>query len=66
MGKKESHRIVINALLEQYGAAFKALENIIKKCPDHYWEDSMKGPPFYKIIYQTYRYFQGYQLISTF
>jgi hypothetical protein len=48
---KDSIIVIRDALVEQYGAAFKTLDNIIDKCSDSLWKDDSNGPPFYKIIY---------------
>jgi hypothetical protein len=53
MFKVNANQYLINSLVEQYGAAFKTLENIITNCPEDLWENTSKGPPFYKIIYHT-------------
>jgi len=47
----DSINVIQDALVEQYGAAFKMLSNIIDKCPDPLWDDETNGPAFYKIIY---------------
>lgn len=48
------------ALVEQYGAAIKTLNNIIDKCPDSLWEDESNGFAFYKIIYHILYFFDLY------
>jgi hypothetical protein len=47
----EKLEIILNSFLEQYGAAFKAVEKIINLCPDNLWTELKSGPEFYKIIY---------------
>ncbi|MHA2363251.1 MAG: hypothetical protein ACXAC7_04790 [Candidatus Hodarchaeales archaeon] len=49
----ETIRIVKTAILEQYGATFKMLENLINNCPNEYWDSSENEPPFYKVVYHT-------------
>ena len=51
MTSKDTIIVIQDALVEQYGAAFKTLSNIINKCPNSLWEDESKNPSFYKIIY---------------
>ena len=51
MSSKDTILVIRDALVQQYGAAFKTLSNIISKCPNSLWEDESKGPSYYKIIY---------------
>lgn len=64
MNDLETTRILVKGFLEQYGAAFKALEKIINICPDEFWEDLTNGPELYKIIYHTL-FFTDLYLSST-
>ena len=41
---------IFTALEEQYGAAFKTLENIINFCPDEIWINSPNTPPIYGVV----------------
>jgi len=41
---------IFTALEEQYGAAFKTLENIINFCPDEIWINSPNKPPIYGVV----------------
>ncbi|MHA2328993.1 MAG: hypothetical protein ACXACR_10785 [Candidatus Hodarchaeales archaeon] len=52
--------VIQGALIEQYGAALKMLNNIIDKCPDSLWEDESTGPSFYKIIYHILYFVDSY------
>lgn len=54
----------MNALLEQYGAAFKTLEGVINKCPDNFWADEQTGPAFYKIVYHIMYFIDSYAASS--
>ncbi len=60
MGNLKTNRAVINAVLEQYGASFKMIENLVKKCPENYWDDAKNGPPFFKIVYHTMYFIDVY------
>ncbi|MFW9853488.1 MAG: DinB family protein [Candidatus Thorarchaeota archaeon] len=44
---------ISNSLKEQYGAAFKTLENIINSCPDEIWVDSPSKPPIFGVVHHT-------------
>ena len=41
------------ALHEQYGAANKMLEKVIKKCPEDVWDDPSDGLPFWQVAHHT-------------
>ena len=41
------------ALAEQYGAAFKMLENIITDCPDELWNDTTKDMLVSQVVYHV-------------
>ena len=44
---------VSKSLEEQYGAAFKTLENIINSCPDEILVDSPNKPPIFGVVHHT-------------
>lgn len=61
MNNKETNKIILNALIEQYGAAIKTLEKIINICPDDFWVDSENGPAFYKVVYHILYFMDLYR-----
>lgn len=52
--------ILANALHEQFGAAIKMLENVIKSCPAEFWDERTSGPPFWQVAYHTMWFLDWY------
>jgi hypothetical protein len=56
----ETDQKISLAVHEQYGAAVKMLEIVIKKCPEEVWDDRTSGPPFWQVAYHTMYYLDRY------
>ena len=57
---KNNNQIISGAIQEQYGAAIKMLEIVMKKCPEEIWDDRTGGPPFWQVVYHTMWYLDWY------
>jgi hypothetical protein len=42
-----------NVVWQQFGAAIDMLENAIRACPDHVWNDRSRRPEFWYVAYHT-------------
>ncbi len=59
MSIKESE-VISNAFQEQYGAAIKMLEQVIKNCPEEIWDDRTSGPPFWQVAFHAMWFLDWY------
>lgn len=60
MNDTERDEKISVAIHEQYGAAIKMLENVIKTCPEDFWDIRTSGPPFWQVAYHTMYYLDWY------
>ncbi len=61
----DENQILVNSLREQFAAGLLMLKKVIDICPEHVWNDSTKGNPFWVIAHHALYYVDWYLSIST-
>lgn len=57
---EEKFKIISDAIQEQYGAAIKMLENVMKSCPKEIWANKNDRPQFWQVVYHTMWFLDWY------